>query len=48
MKKCHSCNGRGFIFSKLFEVKDSIKLGFGLHEKGIKKPCQKCSGKGFR
>ncbi|WP_180953945.1 hypothetical protein [Bacillus sp. M6-12] len=48
MKKCHKCNGRGFLLERLTTIKTSGKLGFGLYENGIKVPCTKCFGKGHK
>ncbi|RKO61724.1 hypothetical protein [Caldibacillus debilis] len=47
MRKCKSCQGKGFIFDKIIMIKDG-KLGFGVYENGIKLPCKKCFGKGMK
>ncbi|HDR7001829.1 TPA: hypothetical protein QCW13_005068 [Bacillus cereus] len=47
VRKCKSCNGKGFVFSKSYSIKEN-RFGFGLQETGIKIPCLKCFGKGVK
>lgn len=46
-RKCKTCNGTGFVFSKTYSIKED-RFGFGLREKGIKVNCTKCFGKGVK
>lgn len=49
VRKCKSCNGKGFVFSKDYEIReDRFGFGFGLRETGIKITCSKCFGKGVK
>ncbi|HFJ9281537.1 TPA: hypothetical protein ACGW6Z_005841 [Bacillus cereus] len=47
VRKCKSCNGKGFVFSKDYEIRED-RFGFGLRETGIKITCAKCFGKGVK
>lgn len=47
MKKCHTCDGKGFELLQWSTYKLKVR-GFGLYSKSAKVPCKKCYGKGRR
>lgn len=47
MKKCHSCEGKGFKLEQWSTYKQTYR-GFGLYSNGVKVSCNKCYGKGKR
>ncbi|MDT3494921.1 hypothetical protein NLU03_10800 [Bacillus toyonensis] len=47
VRKCKSCNGKGFVFSESYKIRED-RFGFGLRETGIKITFSKCFGKGVK
>ncbi|ADY19626.1 hypothetical protein YBT020_01870 [Bacillus thuringiensis serovar finitimus YBT-020] len=47
-RKCKTCNGRGFIFEKIVDIKLKENGGYSLRETGLKMQCVKCFGKGMK
>ncbi len=49
MRKCKSCNGKGFVFDKIDIPSEKTIMGFPIwKETGIKTTCSKCFGKGMK